>query len=280
MNSSNLDGLIEIMKIFEAQKLLTFVLGVLALVAINKILKNIAQKFGDQLPSKRLLILQVITILIFLIYITGTIALFYGALKPSKELVLALGGSIAVAMGLALKDLVSSLVSGLILLFDQPFQVGDRVSFNGTYGEIKSIGLRTVRLVTLNDDLVTIPNSRFLTDVVSSGNSGNMDMMVVIDFFVALDADLKKVKKIIEETIVISKYSYLKKPISIVVNETSLNNIIALKIQAKAYVMDVKYEKAFQSDIVSQVEERFLEEKIKRPIFDVNYSNQNLSQTA
>ncbi len=277
MNSSNLDGLIEVMKIFEAQKVLTFVLGVLALVAINKILKNIAHKFGNQLPSKRLLILQIITILIFLIYIAGAIALFYGALKPSKELVLALGGSIAVAMGLALKDLVSSLVSGLILLFDQPFQVGDRVTFNDTYGEIKSIGLRTVRLVTLNDDLVTIPNARFLTDVVSSGNSGKMDMMVVSDFFIALDANLKKVKEIIEEAIVISKYSYLKKPISIVVSEVRLDNIIALKVQAKSYVMDVKYEKAFQSDIVSQIEEWMIEEKIKRPVFDINYSNQALS---
>lgn len=44
---------------------------------------------------------------------------------------LAAGGSIAVAVGLSLKDLAASVVAGLILLFDRPFQVGDRVTFWG-----------------------------------------------------------------------------------------------------------------------------------------------------
>lgn len=278
MNNSSFDGLIQVAQLFQAQKIFAFIFGILVLVVISKTLKKLAEKVSHHFPSKRLLILQIITITIFLVYIIGIISLFYGALKPSKELMLALGGSIAVAMGLALKDIVSSLVSGLILLFDKPFQVGDRVTFDDTYGEIRSIGLRTVRLNTLDDNLVTIPNSRFLTDVVSSANSGSMDMMVVSDFYISLDSDLKKAQKIIEEAIVISKYSYLRKPISIVVNEINLGNIIALHLQAKAYVMDVKYEKSFQSDLVSKVKEWFSEENIKRPIFDVSYkalTNQN-----
>lgn len=269
MNNSNLDGLIQVISLFEPQKIAVFVFGILALFLINRVLKKVAEALGSQLPSKRLLILQIITIVIFLIYIIGTIAIFYGALKPSKELMLALGGSIAVAMGLALKDIVSSLVSGLILLFDQPFQVGDRVTFDGVYGEIKSIGLRTVRLNTLDDNLVTIPNSRFLTDVVSSGNTGNMDMMVVSDFYISLDADLKKAESIIEEAIVISEFAYLKKPISIVVNEVVLGGVVALQLKVKSYVIDVKYEKVFQSDIVKKVKDWFNEEGIKRPTFDI-----------
>ena len=96
----------------------------------------------------------------------------------AKEFMLAAGGSIAVALGFALKDIAASLVAGLLLLFDRPFRVGDRVSFADVYGEIVSIGLRTVRLQTLDDNLVTIPNSRFITDVVASGNSGELDMML------------------------------------------------------------------------------------------------------
>jgi small-conductance mechanosensitive channel len=272
MNNSNFDGLIQVMQLFEMQKILAFIIGIVTLLTINKILKKLAETLGNQFPSKRLLLLQVITIAIFLIYIIGVVTIFYGALKPSKELMLALGGSIAVAMGLALKDIVSSLVSGLVLLFDQPFQVGDRVTFDGQYGEIRSIGLRTVRLNTLDDNLVTIPNSRFLTDVVASGNSGNMDMMVVSDFYISLDANLKKAEEIIEEAIVISEFAYLKKPISIVVNEVVLGSVIALQLKTKAYVIDVKYEKAFQSDIVRKVKDWFNEEGIKRPVFDVNYA--------
>lgn len=274
MNNSNLDGLVQILQLFEMQKIVAFIVGIVALLFVNKILKKLSETLGRQFPSKRLLVLQIITIMIFLIYIIGVIAVFYGALKPSKELMLAIGGSIAVAMGLALKDIVSSLVSGLILLFDQPFQVGDRVSFNGVYGEIKSIGLRAVRLNTLDDNLVTIPNSRFLTDIVASGNSGNMDMMVVNNFYIAIDADLKKAETIIKESIVISEFAYLKKPISIVINEIIIGGIIALELKAKSYVIDVKYEKTFQSDIVRKVRDSFSESKIKRPIFNINCANQ------
>lgn len=270
MNDSSLDGLVQAMQMFEPSKIITFALGIAILFIINRSLKKISESLGGQFPSKRLLILQIVTIAIFLIYIIGVIAIFYGALKPSKELLLALGGSIAVAMGLALKDIVSSLVAGLVLLFDQPFQVGDRVTFDGEYGEIKSIGLRTVRLNTLDDNLVTIPNSRFLTDVVASGNSGCMDMMVVCDFHIALDADLERAEEIIKEAMTISEFSYLKKPIRIVINEVVLGGLVAIQIKAKAYVLDVKYEKAFQSDLVRKVKEWFNEEGIKRPIFEIS----------
>ena len=246
------------------------------LIFIGKILKKSESNLIKNLPSKRLLILQVVTITIFLVYIIGTISLFYGIIDPSKELMLALGGSIAVALGLALKDIVSSLVSGLVLLFDQPFQVGDRVTFGDSYGEVKSIGLRTVRLQTLDDNLVTIPNSRFLNDVVASGNCGHLDMMVVTEFHIALDADLTKAKEIITELIATSKYSYLKKPVIIVVNEINLGSLIALKLTAKAYVMDVSYEKAFQSELTQRVKEWFEEAKSKRPLFEIS-SITNLS---
>jgi small-conductance mechanosensitive channel len=263
---NNLDGLTQIAEIFEFNRIAFFILGILLLILCAKVIAKIGNKLIEKLPSKRLLILQIITIVIFLIYIIGTIAIFYGSLHPPKELLIALAGSAAVAIGLSLKDLVSSLISGLVLLFDQPFQVGDRVKFGDEYGEIKSIGLRTVRMVTLNDDMVSIPNSRFLTEVVASSNDGNMDMMTVNDFYLAIDADLKAAKEIINDILITSKYAYLKKPFSIVVSEVNLNGVIAIQLKVKSYVLDVKYEKTFQSEVVSKVIERFNNNNIKRPV--------------
>ena len=196
---------------------------------------------------------------------SGTAALIFGVLQPPKEFMLAAGGSIAVALGFALKDIAASLVAGLLLLFDRPFRVGDRVSFDDVYGEIVSIGLRTVRLQTLDDNLVTIPNSRFITDVVASGNSGELDMMIVTDFHVGLDADLDVAKGIIEEVIVTSRYAYLKKPVSFAIEEVEIGDMLAIRLRSKAYVLDVHYEKAFQSDIVVRVSRRFQEQQIPRP---------------
>jgi len=264
---NNFDEISQIAEIFEFQKIAIFIVGILLLVFFAKVIAKIGDKLIVKVPSKRLLILQIVTIVVFLIYIVGTIIIFYGSLKPPKELLIAMAGSAAVAIGLSLKDLVSSLISGLVLLFDQPFQVGDRVRFGDEYGEIKSIGLRSVRLVTLNDDAVTIPNSRFLTEVVASSNDGNMDMMTVNDFHLAIDANLTLAKEIINEILITSKYIYLKKPFSIIVSEVNLNGIIAINLKVKSYVLDVKYEKTFQNEIVSKVIESFNLNKIKRPVF-------------
>lgn len=265
MGESELNGLMEFGKILNFGKISTIVFAIFTLWLLVRGLNKVVEKASAKFPNKRLLLLQVVTVLSFLIYIGGGLLVTYGILKPPKELMIALGGSAAVAIGLSLKDLVASLVAGFILLFDRPFQVGDRVSFGDTYGEIKSIGLRAVRLNTLDDNLVTIPNSKFMTEAVASGNSGALDMMVCVDFYTALDSDITKVKKLIYDTVVTSRYAYLKKAVGVVISEKSINDYLALEFKVKAYVLDVKYEKAFQTDIVTRVETAFKEERITRP---------------
>lgn len=263
-----LDGLTEIAKLFSIGRVTTLFLSVVILWGLVHVLNRVSSSLGQRFPSRRLLVLQVVTILSFALYIGGGALIVYGVLRPPKELLIALGGSAAVAIGLSLKDLVSSLVAGLILLFDRPFQVGDRVTFADTYGEIQSIGLRAVRLVTLDDNLVTIPNSRFITDVVASGNAGALDMMICVDFYVALGADLDLAKEIIFETVVTSRYVYLQKPVTVVAAEKVVAERISVELKANAYVLDVKFEKAFQTDIVTRVERAFVESQVGRPARD------------
>jgi len=254
-----------VVEMFNAYALLLLVLGGAALWAINWGVQRISHKLMERVPARRFLILQISTLISFTLYIAGTIALVVGVLQPPKEFMLAAGGSIAVALGFALKDVAASLVAGLLLLFDRPFRVGDRVSFGDVYGEIMSIGLRTVRLKTLDDNLVTIPNSRFITDVVASGNAGALDMMVVTDFHVAFTADLEKAQEIIREVIVTSRYAYLKKEVSFAIEEAELGNVPCIRLRAKAYVLDVHYEKAFQSDVVVRVTRLFQQQQVPRP---------------
>lgn len=191
MNELNISQVLDTLKLFEVWRIALLLGGIVILVFITGGLNRLAARVSERFPSHRLLFLQIVTTLDFCIYIFGGALLIYISLSPTKELLIALGGGAAVAIGLSLKDLVASLVAGLTLLFDRPFLVGDRVQFGNVYGEIKSIGLRSVKLVTLDDSLVTIPNARFISDVVSSGNAGALDMMIVIPFHIAVDADIE-----------------------------------------------------------------------------------------
>ena len=176
-----------------------------------------------------------------------------------------LGGTAAVAMGFAMKDLVASVVAGVMIMMDRPFQVGDRVSFGGEYGDITSIGLRSVRMVTLDDNVITIPNNKFLTDITSCGNYGALDMQVVIDFHIGVDQDVRRARQIIKEAAVSCRYTYLPKPVVVLVSQVIVESYIALRVRLKAYVLDTKYEKAMVNDITLRILDTFAEEGIHPP---------------
>jgi len=122
-----------------------------------------------------------------------------------------------------------------------------------------------VRIVTLDDSVVTIPNNKFLTDPVTSGNSGALDMMIEMHFHVGVDQDLDVATKIVRDALTSSRYAYIEKPWAIVVTEIIHEGYYALQLTAKAYVLDVQYEKAFQTDVTTRVHRAFRERDIYRP---------------
>ena len=217
------------------------------------ILTRTFEKLGERFVDRRLLISQSKAILRLFVFLIGVVVAASMLFRFSNEALLALGGTVAVAIGFAFKDLLASVIAGVIILADRPFQVGDRVTFGGYYGEVVQIGLRAVRLVTLDDSLVTIPNSKFLTDPVSSSNAGALDMLVQMDFFIGADQDLELARKLIGEALAASPYAYLKKPWVVLVNQVPLADMLAIRLRAKVYVIDVKYEKALETDVTEQV---------------------------
>jgi len=143
--------------------------------------------------------------------------------------------------------------------------VGDRVAFGGYYGEITDIGLRSVRLSTLDDNAVTIPNNKFLTEAVASANAGALDAMVVIPFYVAAAEDFQLARRIVAEATATSRYAYLKKPLVTLVSDQFMGERFVTVITVKAYVFDVRYEKAFVTDVTERVKLAFRAKGLRGP---------------
>lgn len=223
------------------------------------------ERLGRRFTERRLILQQVGTITRFLVYFSGIGIASMLAFRLSQEMLIAVGGTIAVAVGIAFKDLAASVIAGLLIIMDRPFQVGDRVTISGVYGEVTKIGLRSVRLVTLDDSMVTIPNNKLLTDIVTSGNAGALDMQIVLDFHIGLDQDIEAAKEIVRDSITSSRYTYLGKPWTVLVNTVIQENYFAVRVRGKAYVLDVQYEKAYESDVTERVLHGFREQAISPP---------------
>ncbi len=239
---------------------------VLATLVIRTV-AALTHRLGERFTERRLLASQINTILRFLVYIFTFLMVVSSLFKLERELMLAMGGTLAVGVGFALKDLLASVFAGITLLFDRPFQVGDRVTFGTYYGEISTIGLRTVRMITLDDSVVTIPNNKFLTEVVVSGNAGELNMMIQMDFYIAQDADLARAKRIVAEAVRTSRFVFLEKPVTVLVKDLIHENYLTTRLRAKAYVLDVRYEKAFESDVTERVKRGFASAGTRPPSF-------------
>lgn len=226
---------------------------------------GIVDNIGAAFAERRLLLQRINAFFHFFAYVAAIVAIVLLSFELSPQVLAILGGSIAVAVGFATKDLVASLVAGVMIIFDRPFQVGDRVRFADEYGDILVIGLRSVKLRTLDDSTVTIPNNLFLNVVASSSNSGVLDMQIQVDFHIGVDQDVELAQSLVNEAAATSRYIYLPKPIVVHVSQTTLNNCVALRLRLKAYALDTQYEKDFESDVTLRVMDAFAKTDIRPP---------------
>lgn len=240
----------QILQLFSLERL-PIALGILLIGWMGMtVTSRFLDDMGERLTDRRLTLKKVKALIRFALYllvgITAPLSMVDSENSGGLFSLLAL---LSVGIGFALKDIVSSLMSGVLLLLDEPFQVGDRIAFDGYYGEVTEIGLRSVRLVTLDDNLVTIPNSKFLVQAVASANAGALDCMVVVPFYVGIDQDYILARRILTEVAATSKYVYLDKPVTTVMADELVGVRFCTVIRVKAYVFDARYEKAFVTDM-------------------------------
>jgi len=235
--------------------------GWVVLTVVGRVLDDLGERFTD----RRLLFKQANALFRFFMFLAVPLLLTASLLQLSNEAVLAVAGSIGVAVGFAFKDLLGALVAGVLLLFDRPFRVGDRITFGDTYGEVMEMGIRSVRLATLDDNLVTIPNNKFLTDEVASANAGALDAMVVVSFYMPAAEDFQRAQALVGEAVATSRYAYLNKPVVIELEDRFLGQRFVTVVTARAYVFDVRFEKDFVTDVTERVKLAFRAAGIRTP---------------
>jgi small-conductance mechanosensitive channel len=232
---------------------------------VLKFIDNIVDELGRAFADSRLLIQRLNAFFHFFVYLVVIVGVILLSFEFSPQVLAVMGGGIVVAIGFSTRDLLASVVAGIMIVFDRPFQVGDRVSFGGQYGDVLAIGLRSVKLRTLDDSVVTIPNNLFLSEVSSSSNFGVLDMQIDTDFYIGMDQDAGCASSLVREAAVISRYIYLPKPLSVVVEQVQLDSCIGIRVRLKAYVLDTQFEKQFVTDVTLRVHEAFAENGIQPP---------------
>lgn len=194
--------------------------------------------------------IPIVKIVGWIIIITLIIMVIF---QPTASTMLAFSASIGVAIGFASQDILKNIFGGIVILLDRPFVSGDKIEVDKYYGEVVEIGLRSTRIVTPDDSLVAVPNAVMMNSSLSNSNSGEPNCQVVAEIYLPITIDTIKVRQIATQAATISKYIYLEKPITILFFNEVNNNHSFYKMRVKAYVMDIRDEFKFKSDMTELV---------------------------
>ena len=113
--------------------------------------------------------------------------------------------SVALAIGLALKDSLANIANGIIIVVIKPFKKGDYIQAGGVEGTVKKISILTTELATADNKRVVLPNSNVTTGNVINF-SANPTRRIDLTYSVSYNANMSEVKEVLFNTV--SNYNY------------------------------------------------------------------------
>jgi small-conductance mechanosensitive channel len=110
-------------------------------------------------------------------------------------------GALGVGIGLGLQNIVNNLVSGIILIFERPFQIGDYIELNGKKGIVRDIGIRASKLVTEEATEIIMPNGDLLSGEVINWTIRNSQVRIEIPLTVEGGHSYEELKGVIVDAL-------------------------------------------------------------------------------
>ena len=106
-------------------------------------------------------------------------------------------GAVGVGLGFGLQNITNNFFSGLILLFERPIKMGDRVEIGGVVGEVREIGARATTIVTDERVAMIVPNSQFVSERVTNWSRPDKLTAYTLSFHVSHTSDPELVRQVL-----------------------------------------------------------------------------------
>lgn len=170
-------------------------------------------------------------------------------------------GSLGVAgviAGVALKDLVSSMFSGMLVGVDKAFKIGDYVTIGGNSGTVQDIGLLTTKMITDDGKKVYIPN-QIIFNAPFFNVTASPQRRIILDFEIPVGEDIQKTKAAILDEIKTLAH----------VDKTDATEVLFTNVKQGVFNLQVKFWleqgnnfSQLKSDAIMQINERLVKEGV------------------
>jgi len=148
-------------------------------------------------PSIKVLITKLLKFIIF----TAVILLTMSSIGIDLTAFAVVGGAVGVGIGFGLQKVVSNFISGIIILLDKSVKPGDIIEIENVYGQIKSIGLRYISVLTLDGKEYIIPNEDLITKKVINWSYSNNLVRANVRVGVSYNSDVDQALNLLEKSV-------------------------------------------------------------------------------
>ena len=177
-------------------------------------------------------------------------------------------GSITLAMSLALQDTLANFAGGVMILFLKPYKVGDYISTSSAEGTVESIGLVYTTLITAENRKIVIPNSTMTASVVTNITAVDKRKLI-LSIGISYTADLRKAKEVLYRLLREQNDILQEEEILVIVDSLGESSV---NLSVRGWTKTEDYWKA-RWELMEKIKLTFDDEGIEIPY---NYLNVNL----
>ena len=200
------------------------------------------------------------TVVNYIIVIGGTFIAF-SSLGITTEQFTLIFGALGVGIGFGIRNIIANFISGIIMVFERPVQIGDTIEINNSLGTVQSIGTRSSTIKTFDGSEVIIPNADFIAKEITNWTLSDERRRKTIIFKVALDSNIEEVLEIMQR-VATSHPDTLKDPKPI----STLLNFSEYYLEFKIYFWLNSNLIVAHSDITINIYKALQEANIKMPL--------------
>ncbi len=174
-----------------------FLIAVIALIYVSgRVRKFLVSRILRRYPQNKGAIESSGTIVRYLIIVLGLVIIFQTAGIDLSALGI-LAGALGVGIGFGLQNITNNFISGIIILFERPIKVGDRIEVGNVNGDVVNISARATTVLTNDNIAVIVPNSEFISSRVINWSHNDRNVRFWFPVGVAYHEDPQKVKEIL-----------------------------------------------------------------------------------
>lgn len=173
--------------------ILAFIVTILAAILLSRLIILILEE--DVYPRVELgrgVSFAISSVIKYSIILLGFM-MAVGAMGIGMDRITILLGAFGVGLGFGLQTVINNFVSGMILIFERPIQIGDSVEIGSVKGTIKRIGIRSSTVRSFDGADITVPNGSLLSDALTNWTMADRNRRIDIPVGVAYGSDPDKV---------------------------------------------------------------------------------------